>query len=102
MPEKYFWAWLSLKKGSLQPHWSEELDDAILSILLDKIFTRSVADGDGRFSRLVNYARSVHEQILFAKQNMSLTCEVRAAFLLALEVTFELVLREAEKIKKSR
>lgn len=96
---KWFWAWRALKYGE-HSEVREDHDEEVVRALIENAFTNTIPRGDGKFSRLVNYVEAMHDSAQLAKANFTGNDEVLLAFLLGLEVSFELTTRMAEKIKE--
>lgn len=99
--EKWFWLWLSLKKGK-QPTKIENVDEEIVSALIDLAYQSKLPKGDGKFSRLENYIESLLECVKLLKANFTGKDKIFLAFLLGFEVSLELAEKMAERIKKGR
>lgn len=102
MDEKWFWAWRALKNGERDNAPREDVDEQLLDGLVTQLMADTLPRGDGKFSRLDNYIKTIRAEISLVKKNWSGNAEILSAFLLGLDVTFEVIQRTAEKIKKGR
>lgn len=99
--DKWFWAWRALKYKEL-PELREDHDEAIVHALIENSFTNALPRGDGKFSRLVAFVSSMHDNAALARANFVGNDETLTAFLLGYEVAFEVTERMAKKIKGER
>ena len=95
----YYWAWAKLKyPKSVEPR--EDRDEGLVVALIDGIFTKTVPNGTGSFSRLENFASTTLQLIEELKGNLCGSDENFLAFVLGLEAAYDTVVRMAKKIKK--
>lgn len=101
--EKYFWAWLRLKRQSekVQPP-TELTDQAFLSALIEALIEKELPAGDGKFSRVENYIKGVRTEIEWCRMNWLGSDEVLTAFYLGVEAMCTELEHVTEKIKKGR
>lgn len=105
MSEKWFWAWRRLKYGeSANDKPMSERDWALTAALVSAVLRGQeyIPEGDGKFSRLVNYIEGVRKEAAWIKDNFTGRDEVLEAFVAGVDVTFEAVAKVAENIKKGR
>ena len=101
--EKYFCAWLRLKRREEKVEPSHELTDtAFLDAVLSAIITKDVPAGDGKFSRVENYVKGVRTEIDWCRDNWLGSDEVLTAFFLGVEAMCTELEHVTEKIKKGR
>lgn len=103
MTENWFWAWRRLKYGeSANDQPFSDRDKALVSALISAIMWDEIPRGDGKFSRLDNYIKGIRKECEWIKRNFTGRDEILTAFYMGVEVTFEVLDRIAEKIKKGR
>ena len=103
MSENWFWAWRRMKYGeSVNDEPMSDRDMALVAALVSAIMSEDLPKGDGKFDRLSNYIKSIREESAWIKRNFTGRDEILTAFLMGVDITFEVLERVAEKIKKGR
>ena len=103
MSEKWFWAWRRMKYGVSETEGPRsDRDEALVAALVDAIVREDLPKGDGKFSRLVNYIASIREESEWIKRNFTGRDEILTAFVMGVDISFEILERVADKIKKGR
>lgn len=103
MSEKWFWIWRRMKYGeSANDTPRSDRDEALIAALVSAIMRDELPKGDGKFDRLANYIKSIREESAWIKRNFTGNDEILTAFLMGVDVTFEVLERTAERIKKGR
>lgn len=101
--ERYFWAWKRLKRREEQIDQPRELtDQAFIGAVISAIVAKEIPDGDGKFSRVETYMRSVRTEIEWCRTNWVGSDEVLTAFFLGVEAMCTEFEHVTEKIKKGR
>lgn len=101
MSERWFWAWRRLKYGKSESEAPRtDRDEILVAFLLDAIMQDKPPKGDGKFSRLANYIKDIRHETEWIKRNFSGREEILTAFLMGIDISFEILDRVAEKIKK--
>ena len=77
-------------------------DQALVAALIDAIMQDDIIQGDGKFAKLANYIASVRHESEWIKRNFTGRDEILLAFLMGVDVSFELMEHVADKIKKGR
>lgn len=103
MSEKWFWAWRRMKYGKSETEGPrEDRDEAFVAALIDAIMQDVIPNGDGKFSRLANYIKGIRHESEWIKRNFTGRDEVLTAFIMGVDISFEILERVADKIKKGR
>lgn len=101
--EKWYWAWRRLKYGeSANDTLRSDRDEALVAALISAIMCDRIPKGDGKFSRVESFVKSIRKETEWIKRNFTGNDEVFTAFLMGIDVTFEVMDRMTEKIKKGR
>ena len=95
--KSYCLAYLAMKKGERNQNG---FDEALVNSLIDALFSKTLPNGTGLFSRLESYAVTMFELIAEHKHYLSGNDEAYLAFVLGLEAGFESVARMAQRLKK--
>lgn len=101
MSEKWFWAWLRLKKREEVGIVPTELtDQAFLGAVISAIIAKSAPAGDGKFSRIDNYVKDVRTEIEWCRRNWVGSDEILTAFFMGVEAMCTEFEHVTEMIKK--
>ena len=101
--EKWFWAWLRLKRHEEVGVVPTELtDQAFLGAVISAIFAKGIPAGDGKFSRVENYINGVRSEIEWCRRNWVGGDDVFDAFFMGVEAMCTEFERTVEMVKKGR
>ena len=101
--ERYFWAWKKLTRREENIATPSELtDQAFIGAVISAIVALDIPEGDGKFSRVETYAKTVRTEIEWCRRNWKGSDETLTAFFLGVEAMCTELERIIEKIKKGR
>lgn len=97
--DHWFYAWHRLKNQTEEREARPGTDYELVCRFIDSVLNCNTTHGDGKFSRLANFAKSMHEVYELYRTHWHDDNELLTAFFMGVGVAFESVSRIAEKIK---
>jgi hypothetical protein len=103
MLDKSFWIWRKLKdKQEDFPAFHEDVDFNLAAALVTAAASDNIPDGDGKFSRIANYAAELEKEIEWVRRNWTGSDEELNGFLLGCDCIIIGLNKTIKNVKKGR